>query len=245
MSTSREADPRAAWARSLELPLRRAHRDRARSSEARRTGAVRRKFARTFGGRKVCGLDSDLPARKGLQAAGCAAVSLHAQRALSSRCFSDRAALDPLARTHSLAADRACGRDSNTHAQWRSRQAEERHWTFVARRRCRRCRRRFVFAADRSGKTPRHVLAGTHGTLLVDAYSGYNSVAVKARAPVICVAPFLAVLSRIAAPCTRCGDRSTSRYSEGELQNRASLRLRCSSTLQVISAPNAPSCIRA
>lgn len=34
----------------------------------------------------------------------------------------------------------------------------------------------FVFAPDRSGDTPRQVLGGTSGTLLVDAYSGYNAV---------------------------------------------------------------------
>jgi transposase len=35
----------------------------------------------------------------------------------------------------------------------------------------------FVYAADRSGETPRRVLGGTRGVLLVDAYSGYNGVA--------------------------------------------------------------------
>lgn len=35
----------------------------------------------------------------------------------------------------------------------------------------------FVYAADRSGETPRRVLGDTKGVLLVDAYSGYNSVA--------------------------------------------------------------------
>lgn len=34
----------------------------------------------------------------------------------------------------------------------------------------------FVYAADRSGATPRRVLGETKGVLLVDAYSGYNSV---------------------------------------------------------------------
>lgn len=34
----------------------------------------------------------------------------------------------------------------------------------------------YRFTADRSGETPRNVLGGTAGTLLVDAYSGYNSV---------------------------------------------------------------------
>lgn len=33
-----------------------------------------------------------------------------------------------------------------------------------------------VFAADRSGETPRRILGGTSGYLLVDAYSGYNDV---------------------------------------------------------------------
>jgi transposase len=34
-----------------------------------------------------------------------------------------------------------------------------------------------VFAGDRSGETPRRILAGTDGFLLVDGYSGYNRVA--------------------------------------------------------------------
>lgn len=35
----------------------------------------------------------------------------------------------------------------------------------------------YVFAADRSAETPRQVLGGTDGTLLVDGYAGYNAVA--------------------------------------------------------------------
>jgi transposase len=34
----------------------------------------------------------------------------------------------------------------------------------------------YRFSADRSGKTPQSVLGATRGTLLVDAYTGYNSV---------------------------------------------------------------------
>ena len=34
----------------------------------------------------------------------------------------------------------------------------------------------YKFSADRSGQTPRDVLGGTTGTLLVDAYTGYNPV---------------------------------------------------------------------
>ena len=51
------------------------------------------------------------------------------------------------------------------------------HWTFVAEDDRGEADVAFVFAADRSGETPRQVLGGTEGTLLVDAYSGYNSVA--------------------------------------------------------------------
>jgi transposase len=51
------------------------------------------------------------------------------------------------------------------------------HWTFVAEDDARDADVAFVFAANRSGETPRQVLGGTEGTLLVDAYSGYNSVA--------------------------------------------------------------------
>ena len=50
-------------------------------------------------------------------------------------------------------------------------------WTFVADDEHGNVDIAFVFAADRSGQTPRQVLGGTAGTLLVDAYSGYNSVA--------------------------------------------------------------------
>ena len=35
----------------------------------------------------------------------------------------------------------------------------------------------FIYAADRSGETPRRILGDTDGYLLVDAYSGYNAVA--------------------------------------------------------------------
>jgi transposase len=34
----------------------------------------------------------------------------------------------------------------------------------------------YVFSANRSGETPRNVLGGTTGTLLVDGYTGYNQV---------------------------------------------------------------------
>jgi transposase len=51
------------------------------------------------------------------------------------------------------------------------------HWTFVAEDDQGDPDVAFVFAADRSGETPRQVLGGTQGTLLCDAYSGYNSVA--------------------------------------------------------------------
>ena len=34
----------------------------------------------------------------------------------------------------------------------------------------------YVFAADRAGETPKQILAGTRGVLLVDSYSGYNVV---------------------------------------------------------------------
>jgi transposase len=50
-------------------------------------------------------------------------------------------------------------------------------WTFVAEDDQSGIDIAFVFAADRSGETPRQVLGGTQGTLLCDAYSGYNSVA--------------------------------------------------------------------
>lgn len=50
-------------------------------------------------------------------------------------------------------------------------------WTFVAEDEQRGLDVAFVFAPDRSGETPRQVLGGTAGTLLCDAYSGYNSVA--------------------------------------------------------------------
>jgi transposase len=47
----------------------------------------------------------------------------------------------------------------------------------------------YKFSAGRSGKTPREVLGGTKGTLLVDAYTGYNSVVdVDGRKRAACLA---------------------------------------------------------
>lgn len=47
----------------------------------------------------------------------------------------------------------------------------------------------YRFSADRSGKTPRDVLGGTHGTLVVDGYTGYNRVtAVDGRERAGCLA---------------------------------------------------------
>lgn len=46
-------------------------------------------------------------------------------------------------------------------------------WTFLSGRNI-----AYVFSPDRSGKTPVEVLGGTRGTLLVDAYTGYNKVTV-------------------------------------------------------------------
>jgi transposase len=50
-------------------------------------------------------------------------------------------------------------------------------WTFVARDDEGELDVALVFAADRSGETPRRILAGTKGYMLVDMYSGYNDVA--------------------------------------------------------------------
>jgi len=50
-------------------------------------------------------------------------------------------------------------------------------WTFVADDDAGARDVALVFAADRSGETPRRILAGTDGFLLVDGYSGYNRVA--------------------------------------------------------------------
>jgi len=44
-------------------------------------------------------------------------------------------------------------------------------WTFIARNLV-----AYVFSATRSGETPKRILGGTDGTLLVDAYSAYNKV---------------------------------------------------------------------
>jgi transposase len=47
----------------------------------------------------------------------------------------------------------------------------------------------YRFAPDRSGETPRQVLGGTTGTLVVDAYTGYNRVTdVDGRARASCLA---------------------------------------------------------
>ena len=50
-------------------------------------------------------------------------------------------------------------------------------WTFVARDDAGQLDVALVFAADRSGETPKTILNGTEGYLLVDGYSGYNKVA--------------------------------------------------------------------
>lgn len=50
-------------------------------------------------------------------------------------------------------------------------------WTFVAADDTGERDVALVFAPDRSGDTPRRVLGGTSGYLVVDAYSGYNTVA--------------------------------------------------------------------
>jgi transposase len=44
-------------------------------------------------------------------------------------------------------------------------------WTFIAKNLV-----AYVFSATRSGETPRRILGGTEGTLLVDAYSAYSKV---------------------------------------------------------------------
>jgi transposase len=48
-------------------------------------------------------------------------------------------------------------------------------WTFVAGELV-----GYVYSADRSGETPARVLGGTTGTLVVDAYTGYNAVTTPA-----------------------------------------------------------------
>ncbi len=50
-------------------------------------------------------------------------------------------------------------------------------WTFVAADDHGDTDVAYVYAADRSGETPKRLLEGTTGDLLVDGYSGYNAVA--------------------------------------------------------------------
>ena len=50
------------------------------------------------------------------------------------------------------------------------------YWTFLADDEVGDPDVSFVFSGDRSADTPREVLGGTSGTLLVDAYAGYNAV---------------------------------------------------------------------
>jgi transposase len=57
-------------------------------------------------------------------------------------------------------------------------------WTFLAERLI-----AYRFSPDRSGETPRDVLGGTQGTLVVDAYTGYNRVTdPEGRARASCLA---------------------------------------------------------
>jgi transposase len=50
-------------------------------------------------------------------------------------------------------------------------------WTFVARDDDGEMDVAYIYTGDRSGETPKRILGGTRGTLMVDAYSGYNVVA--------------------------------------------------------------------
>jgi transposase len=64
--------------------------------------------------------------------------------------------------------------------------ADKKHyiWTFIAGNNI-----AYRFSAGRGGQTPREVLGGTQGTLVVDAYTGYNSVtAVEGRERAACLA---------------------------------------------------------
>ncbi len=54
-------------------------------------------------------------------------------------------------------------------------------WTFVAADEHGEQDVAYVFAGDRSGETPKRLLGGTKGTLIVDGYSGYNVVAEVSR----------------------------------------------------------------
>jgi transposase len=54
-------------------------------------------------------------------------------------------------------------------------------WTFVAADEHGDQDVAYVFTGDRSGETPKRILGGTRGTLIVDAYSGYNVVAKVSR----------------------------------------------------------------
>jgi transposase len=62
-------------------------------------------------------------------------------------------------------------------------------WTFVAADSEGRDDVAFIYAADRSGETPKRILDGTSGVLVVDGYSGYNAVAeVSSRTRAACYA---------------------------------------------------------
>jgi len=54
-------------------------------------------------------------------------------------------------------------------------------WTFVAADEHGDQDVAYIIAGDRSGETPKRILGGTKGTLIVDAYSGYNVVAEVSR----------------------------------------------------------------
>ena len=58
-----------------------------------------------------------------------------------------------------------------TSARTQTRRERSFVWTFLS-----KVHTVYVFAPDRSGETPRRVLGGTVGSLVVDGFTGYNKV---------------------------------------------------------------------
>jgi hypothetical protein len=178
---------------------------RARPRSSRR---VRREPARTLGGRKLCGPPAALSPREGLRSSRLPARSLDDERSLAPQERTDPAAVAAARRADPDAADRRRRRDAPPDAERRHGQAKNGFvWTFVAPDEHGDHDVAYVFAGSRSGETPKRILGGTKGTLIVDAYSGYNVVA--------------EVSKRNAQPATRTFGATSTRHSTAPIAQEA------------------------
>ena len=168
---------RRARAGGAALPLRRLRRHRAGCAEGRsRRGSTARASSRTSPS-QVRRPPADLPAREGLRAPGHPRRALDDERAPAPRVSDPRARVD--AALDVVRVRHVVGADETRLASCATRPARPKNgfvWTFGAPDDDGELDVAYVFAEDRSGSTPKTLLEGTKGVLLVDGYSGYNVV---------------------------------------------------------------------